>query len=91
MIHPRLIRRRCFIATAAYGTEFAPEIRVLQDFRDKYLLRKSAGRFFVETYYRISPPIADFIEKSESLKRLVRIALAPIVRSARSCLLRRDN
>lgn len=82
-------RRGCFIATAAYGTEFAPEVYLLQDFRDNYLLKNPLGKFFVEIYYFISPPIANIIKESEALKKAVRIGLTPIVRSVSSFMARR--
>jgi hypothetical protein len=69
----------CFIATAAYGTPMATEIQVLREFRDKCLLTNAAGRAFVDFYYRVSPPIADFITGHPGLKPVVRAGLAPIV------------
>lgn len=69
----------CFIATAAYGSYFAPYVKILRNFRDMVLLTNSAGQAFVDWYYRTSPPIADFIAKSEFLKGSVRIMLLPLV------------
>ena len=69
----------CFIATAAYGSYLDPHVKVLRDFRDKWLLTNWAGKTFVAWYYRHSPGAAAFIEKSDSLKFVTRVALTPII------------
>jgi predicted secreted Zn-dependent protease len=69
----------CFIATAAYGTPMAPEVDVLREFRDKYLLTNPVGRAFVKLYYKVSPPIAEFITEHPALKPIVRAGLVPAV------------
>jgi len=69
--------RSCFIATAAYGTPMAEEIEILRDFRDEYLLASPLGQALVGLYYRVSPPIAEFIAKHPSLKPVVRTGLVP--------------
>jgi hypothetical protein len=76
----------CFIATAAYGTPTADEVRTLLEFRDTYLLTNRAGCAFVRTYYRLSPPVARFIGGRPSGKKLVRAALTPVVLVARAAL-----
>ena len=74
------IQRGCFIATAAYGTPTAEQIDVLREFRDVVLLKSSVGSQFVALYYRLSPPIADFIAGNELLRTVVRELLVdPIV------------
>jgi DUF971 family protein len=72
-------REWCFIATAAYGTPMAEEIQILREFRDECLLTNSVGQAFVDFYYRVSPPIAEFIVEHPSLKPMVRVGLAPAV------------
>jgi hypothetical protein len=69
----------CFIATAAYGTPMAQELDTLRAFRDEYLLTNPAGEALVETYYSVSPPIADAIADSSALRAIVRVSLVPAV------------
>jgi len=70
----------CFIATAAYGTETAAELDILRDFRDQVLLKNTLGSRFVEAYYKLSPPVADFIAKNDFLRAVVReVLIDPVV------------
>ena len=69
----------CFIATAAYGADWYAEVQALRDLRDRYLLRNTAGRWFVARYYELSPPVADFIRAHSALKPIVRALLTPLV------------
>jgi hypothetical protein len=70
----------CFIATAAYGTPTAEQIDVLREFRDVVLLENTVGSQFVSLYYQLSPPVADFIVRSDTLRTLVREFLVdPVV------------
>jgi len=69
----------CFIATAAYGTETAGQLNILREFRDQVLLKSALGSRFVDAYYRLSPPVADFISRSDFLRAAVRTLLEPVV------------
>lgn len=69
----------CFIATAAYGSYFEPQVKILRDMRDKFLLKTHVGKLFVEVYYKFSPPFANFISNQETLRFIVRCGLTPIV------------
>ncbi len=69
----------CFIATAAYGSMVEPHVKILRDFRDRFLIENNIGKVFVKFYYTYSPPIADFIAEHDSLRAMVRISLLPVV------------
>jgi hypothetical protein len=69
----------CFIATAAYGTPMAEQIQILREFRDGYLLTNPLGRALVGLYYRVSPPVAEFITEHPGLRPPVRAGLLPAV------------
>jgi len=74
-----VVSRLCFIATAAYGTPMAEEIQILREFRDEYLLTNQLGQALVDFYYKVSPPMAEFITEHPSLKPIVRAGLVPAV------------
>ncbi len=76
----------CFIATAAHGTALAPEVQVLCDFRDSYLLSSEPGRALVDAYYRLGPPLAERLGRHPALKAAVRTALMPVVGAARAAV-----
>lgn len=69
----------CFIATAAFGSPWEPEVAALRAFRDRRLLTNGPGRAFVRFYYAHSPPIARYLEEHEGARAAVRWALVPLV------------
>ena len=69
----------CFIATAAYGSLIEPHVKILRNFRDRFLITNIVGRSFVNLYYKYSPPLADFIAKHHNLRMMVRLTLFPLV------------
>jgi len=56
------------------------DVRVLCDFRDQYLLTNSAGRRFVNFYYKNSPRVADHIRNRPIIKVIIRRLLRPLIR-----------
>jgi len=72
---PLVKSRACFIATAAYGTDDAPEVEQLRRFRDERLLKSAVGTMLVRLYYRVSPPIARLVARKPRLRVAVRRAL----------------
>jgi hypothetical protein len=74
----------CFIATAAYGADWEPEVAMLRQFRDRYLLTNPLGQAAVASYYTMSPSLAGLIAGHEPLRRLAQQALSPVVRAVRA-------
>ena len=71
--------RGCFIATAAYGSKDANEINIIRYWRDNSLSHHITGKLFIDFYYQISPPIAEYISKSELRKLIIRKILKPLI------------
>jgi hypothetical protein len=67
---------RCFIATAAFGSGYHPSVSLFRKFRDDVLAKTPWGNAFVQMYYKLSPPLADFIAEHESLRLAAQIVLA---------------
>jgi hypothetical protein len=68
----------CFIATAAYGSAFAPAVKTLRAFRNEFLYPYKLGRKLVKFYYHYSPRYARMIQNNEFLKSVARVSLAPL-------------
>ena len=70
------IRKGCFIASAAYGSDIAPEVEFLMDIRENILRQMDWGRRFFDTYwtyyYRISPAIAEEMRRDPELQKTIR-------------------
>jgi hypothetical protein len=81
----------CFIATAVYGSKMAKETKVFIKFRDKFMLTNKAGRSLVGFYYKISPPIAQYIEKRAWARSIVRSALEPVLWLAKRTIDSQEN
>jgi len=69
----------CFVATAAYGSYLDSHVETLRDFRDSYMLTNPVGSALVSAYYKLSPPVAEFIDDHPTLKPIVRVGLLPAV------------
>ena len=82
---------RCFIATAAYGSEMAPPVQFLREFRDNTVLKSRYSRFFekiLDVYYTFSPPIAKAMMEHRALKFVIKYVIVwPFVKLAQACAL----
>lgn len=76
----------CIFATAAYGSEMAPQIQMLRELRDETVLNTEVGThfttYFNSFYYSFSPTIADYERENPAFKEAVRIAITPFVATA---------
>jgi len=75
----------CLIATAAFGTELAPQVQQLRELRDSSLLGTSSGKSFMTAfnvmYYSFSPTISDWERQSPIFKEMVKITITPLLSS----------
>lgn len=69
----------CAIATAAYDSPSHPHVKILREFRDKFLMRTEFGPSLVKIYYKYSPFGARYIAKHRVLKIIIRFYLLPVV------------
>ncbi len=70
----------CFIATAAFGSDLAPEVATLRALRDTATARSALARTVVDLYYRSSPPLAAALARSTVARATIRTALRAITR-----------
>ena len=75
----------CLIATAAFGSELAPQIQSLREIRDNIVLQTQSGTIFMtgfnQFYYAFSPTIADYERENPVFKEAVKITLIPLLTS----------
>jgi len=75
----------CLIATATFGSELAPQVQQLREFRDNTLLKTESGSVFMtgfnQIYYSFSPTIADWERENPAFKEAVKLAITPLVLS----------
>jgi len=75
----------CLIATAAFGSEMAPQVQFLREIRDNTVLQTESGSAFMtgfnQFYYSFSPVIADYERENIAFKETVKIAITPMLTS----------
>jgi hypothetical protein len=75
----------CLIATAAFGSEMAPQVQFLRELRDNTVLQTESGASFMsgfnQFYYSFSPAIADYERQNPVFKEVVKITLTPLLMS----------
>ena len=75
----------CLIATAAFGSEMAPQVQYLREIRDNTVLQTESGYVFMtgfnQFYYSFSPVIADYERENPAFKEAVKLTLTPLLTS----------
>ena len=75
----------CLIATAAFGSEMAPQVQFLRELRDNTVLQTESGSAFMmgfsQFYYSFSPAIADYERENPAFKEVVKLTLTPLLTS----------
>ena len=78
-------RGGCLIATAAFGSEMAPQVQFLREIRDNTVLKTESGTAFMTSfnqfYYSFSPTIADYERENPVFKEVVKLTLTPLLTS----------
>ena len=75
----------CLIATAAFGSEMAPQVQFLREIRDNTVMTTQSGTAFMtgfnQFYYSFSPAVADFERENPVFKEAVKVTLTPMLTS----------
>ena len=75
----------CLIATAAFGSEIAPQVQFLREIRDNTVMTTQSGTAFMtgfnQFYYSFSPQIADYERENPVFKEAVKVTLTPLLTS----------
>ncbi len=73
----------CLIATAAYGTELAPQVQFLREIRDNTVLSTASGTAFMSgfntLYYSFAPTVADMERENPMFQQTVRTFITPMI------------
>ncbi|HSF28634.1 MAG TPA: CFI-box-CTERM domain-containing protein [Nitrosopumilaceae archaeon] len=73
----------CLIATAAFGSELAPQVQFLREYRDNTIMSTSAGSSFINAfnavYYTFSPTVADVERNNPILQEFIRAGVTPLL------------
>ena len=76
-------KKGCLIATAAFGSELAPQVQLLRETRDNIVLKTQSGVAFMtafnEFYYSFAPTVADWERQNPIFKEIVKITITPLI------------
>jgi hypothetical protein len=74
---------KCLIATATYGSELAPEVQLLRNFRDNSIMKTQSGSNFMLAfnawYYSFSPYVATYLNTHWVERTVMKGVLYPLI------------
>lgn len=75
----------CLVATAAHGTELAPQVQMLRELRDGTVMGTASGASFMSgfnaAYYAFAPAVADMEREVPAVREAVRLLITPMLAS----------
>lgn len=69
----------CCMTSTVYDDPYAPDVMTLREFREK-IKNKWFGKWFVKTYYQVSPTLSKWLKRKPSVKKTARIFLSSIAK-----------
>lgn len=73
----------CLIATAAFGSELAPQVQQLRETRDNIIMKTHSGAAFMtafnSVYYLFAPTVADWERQNPIFREAVKITITPLL------------
>ena len=80
---PTTPKKGCLIATAAFGSEMAPQVQMLRETRDNVVMRTQSGAAFMtafnSVYYTFAPTVADWERQNPIFKGIVKTVITPLI------------
>ncbi|MBR4325249.1 MAG: WYL domain-containing protein [Bacteroidales bacterium] len=74
----------CYIATMVYGDYDHPKVMILRQYRDNHLMKSCFGRWFVKSYYYVSPKAVKVLRNKNLINNLLRKVIDRIVEKIRT-------
>lgn len=73
----------CLIATAAFGSEMAPQVQQLRETRNNIVMKTQSGAAFMtafnSAYYSFAPTVADLERQNLIFREIVKTAITPLI------------
>jgi len=80
---PSTPKSGCLIATAAFGSELAPQVQMLRETRDNIVMQTKSGATFMtafnSAYYSFAPTVADWERQNPVFKEIVKVTITPLI------------